>query len=294
MKYNQLILGAGFAIVVSFHCNSSAQTSRLPEVRVTAPSDKTDGFQEDALVGENNQPEWTTQRRFSTTRVYVLAPWQFEFEQWWRAKYPRHDHPTHLFQSEIGIGLPYRFQLDFYENLERTKTGSFRHKGNQVEARWALAEWGKIPLNPTLYGEWKFNHNADDAFEVKLLLGEDLAPRWHWGLNLIYEKEISGGRETEMALSQGISYTLIDQKLGVGAEMKLERVSGPGFHGAPEFEALLGPSMQWRPRPNMHLDVVPLFGLTHDSPAVEAFVIFGIDFGGHGKGRYAPASLRSN
>jgi hypothetical protein len=294
MKFNQVLLGMGFAGIHLLNLNSFAQTtSRLPEVRVTAPSEISGQLQEEETVGENNQPEWTTQRRFSTTRIYVLAPWQFEFEQWWKGKYPRHDHPEHLFQSEIEIGLPYRVQLDLYENVERTKTGTFQHKGNQVEARWALGEWGKIPLNPTVYGEWKFNHNDADAFEVKLLLGQDLAPRWHWGLNLAYEKEIAGGRETEMALSQGISYTLVDQKFSVGAEMQIERTSGPGLHGVPAVEVLIGPSAQWRPRPNMHLDFVPLFGTTHDSPAVEAFIIFGIDFGGNGKGRYSPASLRS-
>src|ERR1041384_4277298 len=74
----------------------------------------------DTLIGENRQPEWTAHRRFATTRVYVLPPWQVEFEQWWKGKFPRAGTPEHLFQSEIGIGLPYRFQLDFYRSEEHT------------------------------------------------------------------------------------------------------------------------------------------------------------------------------
>jgi len=62
-------------------------------------------------------------------------------------------------------------------DLEFTDTSTFQHQGIQVEGRWALAEWGKLPLNPTLYGEWKFNDHNPDAYEVKLLLGDDIAPR---------------------------------------------------------------------------------------------------------------------
>lgn len=107
-------------------------------VRGTAPS-------EDTLIGDNLQPEWTAYRRFPTTRVYVLPPWQMEFEQWWKGKFPRDGESEHLFQSEIEIGLPYRFQLDLYENVEHTAAGTTRHAGNQVEARWAFAEWGTFP-----------------------------------------------------------------------------------------------------------------------------------------------------
>ena len=45
------------------------------------------------------------------------------------------------------------------------KTGASRketqsYRGSSVELRYALANWGKIPLNPTLYGEWNFNDAA--------------------------------------------------------------------------------------------------------------------------------------
>jgi hypothetical protein len=257
---------------------------------VTAPGS---GLREDAPVGENRQPEWTAQRRFSTTRTYVIPPWEVEVEQWWQGKFPRAGGSEHLFQSEIEIGLPYRFQVDLYENVDRTQEGRWRYGGTQVEARWAFAEWGRIPLNPTLYGEWKFNNVDPDAYELKLLLAEDLAPRWHWGFNLFYEQAISGTRTTEWGFSQAVSYTLIDQKLSAGIEMNFEHTTEAGSRGNPEIEFLLGPSVQWRPTRNTHIDFVPLFGLTHDSPRVEAFIVAGIDFGRAGgeKGA-APVSVR--
>lgn len=272
--------------------------TKLPEVVVTdnKPVESRPGWlQEEQTVGGNEQPEWTTRRRFSTTRVYVISPWQMEFEQWWKGKFLRHGKTEHLFQSEVEIGLPYRFQLDLYENIERTQSGTLRHQGNQVEARWALADWGKIPLNPTLYGEWKFNDHEPDAYEVKLLLGDELAPRWHWGLNVFYEQQVGGGRESEAGASLAVSYTCVDEKLSVGLETNLERASGPNLEGKPAIEFLLGPSIQWRPTRRTHLDLVPLLGTTGDSPRVEAFIVFGIDFGPGGSHHFprAPASAQT-
>jgi hypothetical protein len=279
---------------------SSAQTnvSHLPEVVVSdRPTDEArpGWLQEEQPVGENNQPDWTTRRRFATTRIYVASPWQWEFEQWWKGKFPRHGKAEHLLQSEISLGLPYRFQLDLYENVEKPADAGWRHKGNQVEARWALADWGKIPLNPTLYGEWKFNSHEADAYEVKLLLGDEITTRWHWGFNAFYEQQVGGGRESELGGSLAFSYTAIDERLSLGIEMNLERASEPNLDGDPALEFLIGPSVQWRPTPRMHLDFVPLFGTTQDSPVVEAFIVFGIDFGPNGnhRGNYSPTSVRS-
>jgi hypothetical protein len=42
----------------------------------------------------------------------------------------------------------------------------------------------------------------------------------------------------------------------------------------------------------MHLDLAPLLGCTHDSPAVEAYLVFGIDFGTAKKEHYRPTSVR--
>ena len=267
---------------------------QMPTVVVTGTNSDSNLLREEQPIGPNEQPEWTTRRRFATTRVYVLPPWQMEFEQWWKGQWPREGKANHLFQTEVGIGLPHRFQIDLYENLEQTESGTFQHKGNQVELRWALAEWGKIPLNPTLYGEWKFNDHDPDAYEVKLLLGEDLAPRWHWGLNLFYEQEVSGGRGSEAGFAQAVSYTVKDEKLAVGLEMKFERRSAPNLEGKPAVEFDLGPSVQWRITPRMHLDLVPLFGLTQDSPRVEAWIVFGFDFGSggnHNEGRGPTSSM---
>jgi hypothetical protein len=268
---------------------------RLPDVTVLGQMLPVTS--EEQRIGAYDQPEWTQHRRFPTTRVFVQKqPGEFGFEQWWRGRFKRDGSQQHKLQSEVEIGLPKRFQLDLYENLVGDEHGRFNHLSRAVELRWALADWGKLPLNPTLYGEWQFaNHRLQaDTWEVKLLLGEELAPRWHWGLNLIYEQEAGHNRATEAAWSQGVSYTFIDQKLSGGLEMRFAHESEKGNRSQPEITYMLGPSLQWRMCPRTHLDLVNLFGITKDAPKVEAFLVFSVDLGGvKGSGRYAPASLKS-
>jgi hypothetical protein len=262
---------------------------RLPEVVVTEKA-----FHEESPIGPYNQPAWTTsQYRSPNVPVYVLPPWKVEFNQWWKGEWPKKGKAEHEFQEEIEVGLPHRFQLDFYEVWERTDEGTVRHKGNKVELRHALADWGKIPLNPTLYAEWKFNEQEADAYELKLLLGEELAPRWHWGFNAIYEQQVGDARETELSFSQALTYSLIDEKLTAGIEMKFEHATEEGSRGDPEIEFLIGPTIQWSPIRRTRLSVAPLFGVTGDSPRVEAFAVFAIEFGRgyEAEGGVAPHSI---
>ncbi len=253
---------------------------------------------EEAPVGPYQQPEWTTQRRFPTTRVYLQQqPWDVGVEQWVKSQFPRGQAPNYLFQEEVELGLPHRFQFDMYENWIRDTTGKVQHDSISTELRWALADWGKIPLNPTIYAEWTFRDRTlgADRYELKLLFGEEIAPRWHWGLNLIYEQEVGASRTTEYGVSQGISYTVIDGKFSVGFEMKLESETVDGNRSPAPIEADIGPSLQWRPTHNIHVDLVPLFGVTEDSPRIEAWLVVGFDFGpgGERKQPQAPVSTRS-
>jgi hypothetical protein len=263
--------------------------TEMPEVVVSGQ------YNEDKPEGPYNAPEWTQDRRFTTTRVYLQQQgWgEFGFEQWWRGRYYRDGTAENKFMSEMEIGLPYRFQLDLYENWVSDQDRHATQDEASIEVRWALADWDKIPLNPTLYCEYAFVHNDADTVETKLLLGENFGPRWHWGANFSCEQEVCGTDSTELLFAQGISYTLIDKKLDAGLEMEFIDTSVHGDRGNPSVEFQLGPSIQWRPTADTHLDFVPLFGTTGNSPRVEGFIIFGIDFG-HGKGEthgYVPSSV---
>ncbi|WP_265592743.1 transporter [Verrucomicrobium sp. BvORR034] len=277
-------LASVLAVFTAGAAMAAQPSATLPTVVVNAPPTQTStgsSLAEEALVGPYNQPEWTGHRRFSTTRVYLQRqPWEVGFEQWWRVRQYDDAPEKHLFIEEIEIGLPYRMQLDLYYDWVHEE-GETLNKDFAVELRWALADWGVIPLNPTLYGEYKFTDDdyGSDVYEFKLLLGDDFGPRLHWGLNLVYERETSGEEAQEFAVTQGISYTIIDQVLSAGLEMqfKYENVAGERDNGEHKFQ--IGPSVQWRPSHNTHIDLVGLFGCTDESPDFEGFVVFGIDFG---------------
>jgi hypothetical protein len=281
-------------IITLFGCTTwgLAQTNpptRLPEVTVVG----TNALREEAPLGPNQQPEWTARRRFGTTRIYVHPPWQIETETSWDGTYPRHGSPSHELTQEFEMGLPYRFQVD-YEYHEAVNKGRWRYNASSFELRWALADWGKLPLNPTLKVEYHLNNGFADDAEFVLQLGDELAPRWHWGADLYYGNQFGDDREREYAASFAISYTLIDEKLGAGVEMKFSSESDKDTRNDPQNTFLIGPSVQWRTTRRTHLDIVPLFGIGHEAPQAEVFVFFGVEFGPGSKEKEGliPASLR--
>lgn len=237
-------------------------------------------MQEETVVGPYDQPEWSTHRRFPLSRIYLQhTPYEMGVEQWWRLRHFRDGTTEQRFQEELGIGLPGRFQLDLYESWKILNGGDTVQDEISVELRYAFADWGRLPGNPTVYLEYVFAHDAADAIEAKLLLGSELAAGVHWGVNLVYEQQMGDERTTEYVVSGALGKTLLDQKLGIGVEAKYATESEKSERSDASQEFLLGPSLQWRPAPRWHVDLAPLFGLTDDSPRVEAWAVAGFEFG---------------
>ena len=289
-----LILGSVPNSVVQDAGATPSDEATAQAVTVTGSSPD-EGLTQESLVGPYHQPVWTTERFFPNTRVYVRPPGTAEFNQFWTPEF-KDGEVEHTFREEVEIGLPYRLQLDLYQNWNIDADGGTFYKGTSVELRYALADWGKIPLNPTLYGEWNFNDREPDEWEAKLLLGETFGQRWSWGANIIYEQETGGGRETEVAVSQALTYAVIDRKFNVGVEMLFEHKTEQGSRGDPEVEFLIGPAFNVKPTRRSFIAVSPLFGTTSDSPTAEIFVVAGFQFwgpsAGEAEGVRAPASFQ--
>jgi hypothetical protein len=249
----------------------------MPSTLVTA--DAWSPYKDSDLIGEYGQPRWTSRRLFPTTRVYVLRPGQFDFELWHRIKVPEHGPSTIEKQYEFEIGLPGRFQFDYY--LVTTKDGeqgTTEFAESKYEVRYALADWGKLPWNPTLYAEWKSVSGGPDGYEAKLLLGDEVAPGWKVGANLVYEREVGGDLTNEYQVTLGVSRTVIDEKLSIGGEMRASLTDVHDDRGNYEKELEIGPSLQWRPVPAMHLDFAPLVGIGPDSRKADIFIVLGWEF----------------
>jgi len=250
----------------------------LPRIVVEGEPGST--LKEEDRVGAYAQPRWTATRRFPGTRVYVIPEGKIETELWSRQTFNRDGGTEHRFLQEVEIGLPHRFQLDLYLRQDYDTKGDDKHLlwGGQFEVRWALADWGKIWGNPTLYFEYITLEKRPDKIEPKLLLGGEIAEGWHWGANFVGEFELGGEREYEYALTSGISKTIIDSRLSLGIESVLSLTNVAGERGTTHTSLVIGPSLQWKPVDPMTINIAPLIGVTGKSPRAQVYINLGWEF----------------
>ena len=252
----------------------------LPGITVTAdaPRQSEDGDK----IGKYGQPSWTTQRRFTETRAYVIPEGDFEFEYWDTVEVPRKSVTIAEQKYEVEMGLGNRIQLDIYGLSHSQGNGKgFLFDEHDVEVRYAFADWDKIPGNPTAYAEYKFLNTEADHLEFKMLFSGDAGPcmpKLQWAANAVWEHEMGLKQSSSYEITGGVSYELT-KKLSVGAESKNEFDDDHDhrFH----FKApilLLGPSLQWCPLKQMHIDFSPLIGMTHNSPELKSTLIVGWKF----------------
>jgi len=221
-------------------------------------------LREEERIGDYAQPRWTSRRRFPTTRLYVRPAGQFGVEFWLEQKLNLNNTSEVRYRSlyELEMGLGHRMQLDLYLQTEQVgHHGPFELKSEKLELRWALANWGKIPLNPTLYAEFVRQNGGPPKVEIKGLFGGELAPRWHAGANLVFEHELGLAQENEYAITGAVSYAVCDETFSLGAEVKLESVDSAGSRlTLDNWEWLAGPSLSVSPVPQMHVLFVGLLG----------------------------------
>lgn len=100
-------------------------------------------------------PAFSRTRFAPTTTAYVLPPGAFLAATIYQGNaFPR-GRPQHFFTQEIEVGLPHRFGLaaEFATEIYR---GVSQVRSVSLEGRYAFANWNKIPLNPTVFVEYKF------------------------------------------------------------------------------------------------------------------------------------------
>ena len=248
-------------------------------------------LKEEQPVGPYSQPEWTVHRRFPSTRVYLQTlPGEAEFEQWMEVRVPPKNstNKTEIrFREELEFGLGEHLQLDLYLNSHQYRdnnNSTFTPMGWSAEIRWAPADWGALPANPTLYFEYIFNDGATsgeggwDRIEPKLLLGGSIAPAWHWGLNLVSEWQLAprDERAEEYKVTGAVSWSAIDEKLSLGpSALYVAEADRSGGTAVWEHGLLLGGSMQYRPLKKAYFSIEPLFGATDESKQLDMFIVFG-------------------
>jgi hypothetical protein len=284
-----------------------AQTATEESVVVTA---------EEVPSAYGAPPGLSRSRLSNTVNAYVLPPWSFFFGELYEGQGFRHGPPDHLFTQEVEMGLPYRFNIAAEAGFERFDGGGGA-RSVSLEARWALADWNKIPLNPTLFAEYKFGvgtirheevppppgggeeeesgpPKVPDAYEVRLLLAQEFFERFEWAMNWFFEKENTGDRGREWGFSQAVLTPVLlpNERLKVGIEMEYRNITTKDTRGDPVNSFTIGPTVAWKPTAQTRLDISPLFGCTHDAPVADVFVAFSWLFGGERAEAEAPVSTR--
>lgn len=317
--------GLAYALLVLAAQKLSAQDgvthSTAGEATVTASSVVVTGEEVPSAYGA---PPALSRGRFSNlVGAYVLPPGSIYAGVIYQGDALRFNRPDHRITQEIEVGLPYRFGLAFENGIENFR-GRTQERTVSFEARYAFADWNKIPLNPTVFVEYKFGvgkilHDEGppeplprgeanaflaeqrplpDAYEVRLLLSQEFFGKLEWALNGFFEQEVGGdrGREYGFAQSAMIPILLPQERLKVGLEMQLTTFTDKGIRDDPSYRFVVGPTVAWKPTANTRFDLSPLIGATHDAPRVSVFAVFSVLFGPRGSGEHeaeAPASTRN-
>ncbi|MFL6515833.1 MAG: hypothetical protein ACJ8M1_12510 [Chthoniobacterales bacterium] len=212
----------------------------------------------------------------------MLSPFSFEVEAGYEGSIFRHESPFHLFRQEIEMGLPARFTIGVQNQFERVAGDTFE-RSFTLEARYALANWNKLPLNPAISAEYRFDLSRalQDSGEIALLVSHDFPHLVEWALNIFVDQEFGGKPSTSAGFAQSVEKPVLlpEEKLEVGLEMQYRSGGETAALRRPTKGFTIGPSLAWRPSQNLRFDLSPLFGCSDHTPAVEVFAIVSFSFG---------------
>jgi len=304
----------GFLSLVALASSTRAQTVQSERLVITG---------EEVPSAYGATPDFSRSRFSNLTQAYVLPPGAVFAGLIYQGDALKFNRPDHMLTQEIEIGLPCRFGVAIENTIENFR-GHTQERTVSIEARYALADWNKIPLNPTLFVEYKFapgnilhdegppeplpkgeaeeflneHEPLPDSFEVRLLLAQDFTNHVEWAANFFFEQEIGGDRGREVGFSQSLMFPILlpKERLKVGAEMQYISFTDAGLRdeGTKSARVVIGPTVAWKPSKNTRLDVSPLFGVTDDAPRASVFVVFSMLFGGSEPSQAeAPASTRN-
>ena len=228
-------------------------------------------------------PDLSHGRISTLTKSYVLSPFSFELENGYEGDIFRHGLPVQLFRQEIEMGLPSRFTVGVQNQVEHFSGDTFE-RSFTLEARYALANWNKLPLNPTISVEYRFGlDNAEqDSGEFALLISHDFPHLVEWAMNIFVDREFGGGESASAGFAQSVEVPVLlpEEKLEVGLEMQY-RSGGETIEPQRTIKGLvIGPTLAWRATKSVRFDLSPLFGCSHHAPALQMFAVFSLSFGG--------------
>src|SRR5712671_5669457 len=140
---------AGAAAILAIACGASLHAQEA----VTTQTVNVSG--EEAPSSYGATPGFSRSRFSNLTQSYVLPPGAVFAGLIYQGDSLKFNRPDHMLTQEIEIGLPSRFGIAFENSIENFR-GHTQDRTFSAELRYALADWNVIPLNPTIFVEYKF------------------------------------------------------------------------------------------------------------------------------------------
>ncbi len=225
LRFMLLIVSAWF-VCPAFNLSIRAQVSTEQPVVVQATPPPAGLYEIPSAYGA---PAAFSQSSFSPlTKAYVLPSGVIYSALIYELTDLHYRLPDNIWTLECEMGVPYRTNIaiesdiQHYDGITQDSTVSF-------ELRHAFADWDVIPLNPTVFAEYKIGignvlHDEGaptpgkrfgpggfdksdpipDGYELRLLLSEEFFHRIEWALNLFLENEIEGDRGREWGIAQSV------------------------------------------------------------------------------------------
>ena len=271
-----LCISARVAVAILLVAGAAGQEMENRQVVVRAGAEE--------LPSAYGAPPDLSHGRISTlTKSYVLSPFSIELEAGYEGSIFRHGLPAQLFRQEIEMGLPVRFTVGVQNQIEHF-AGETRDRSFSLEARYALANWNKLLLNPAISAEYRFglSNVARDSGELALLISHDFPHLIEWAMNIFVDRDFDGKESTNAGFAQSVEVPVLlpEEKLEVGLEMEY-RSGGETIGLECKTKGLaIGPTLAWRPTKNARFDLSPLIGCSDHAPAVQVFAVFSFSFGG--------------
>ena len=228
-------------------------------------------------------PDLSHGRISTLTKSYVLSPFSFELETGYEGAIFRRGLPAQLFRQEIEMGLPARFTVGVQNQIEHF-AGDTRDRSFTLEARYALANWNKLPLNPAISAEYRFDlsKRLPDSGEFALLISHDFPHLIEWATNIFVDREFGGKESASAGFAQSIEIPVLlpEEKLEIGVEMQYLSAGEAVGPKRTTKGLAIGPTLAWRPTKKIRFDLSPLIGCSDHTPAVQVFAVFSLSFGG--------------
>src|SRR5437588_12411629 len=207
------------ALAILFFAATTATNAQGAENRAVVV--KAEGEELPSAYGA--PPDMSHGRISTLTKSYVLSPFSFELEAGYQGAVFHHGLPAHLFRQEIEMGLPARFTVGVQNQVEHF-AGETRDRSFTLEARYALANWNKVPLNPAISAEYRFglSNALPDSGELALLISHDFPHLIEWAMNIFVDQDFGGRQSTSAGFAQSVEVPVLlpEEKLEVGLEMQ--------------------------------------------------------------------------